>query len=161
MKFLPRIILLLLGCCALLRANDIDIIAAVRAADDERVAAIIAADPIRLNAIFSDQLHYGHSSGKNDTKTSYVDSLVSHQTVYLSITYQTRDFLPVAPGVMLMRGRALVKVGPPGQPNNIDLNFIAVYREEGGKWRFFAWQSCKNGPPVPPPAPPAINMTVK
>ena len=28
-----------------------------------------------------------------------------------------------------------------------DLNYLAVWREEKGKWRFLAWQSCKNPPP--------------
>ena len=27
-----------------------------------------------------------------------------------------------------------------------DLNFLAVWREENGKWRFLAWQSCRNPP---------------
>ena len=27
-----------------------------------------------------------------------------------------------------------------------------VWREEGGKWRFLAWQSCKNPPPAAPAA---------
>jgi hypothetical protein len=27
-----------------------------------------------------------------------------------------------------------------------DLNYLAVWREEKGAWRFLAWQSCKNPP---------------
>jgi len=33
-----------------------------------------------------------------------------------------------------------------GQKATNDLNYLAVYREENGKWRFLAWQSCKNPP---------------
>ena len=164
----PRLLLVLLGALTIARANDADVIAAVRAADDERVAAIIAADATRLDAIFSEQLHYGHSSGKNDTKASYVDALVNHKTVYLAIDYQQREFIPAGPGAVLVRGRALVKAGPPGQALNNDLNFLAVFREENGKWRFLAWQSCKNPPAAPAnqtppsaPAAPSVNLTVK
>ena len=32
--------------------------------------------------------------------------------------------------------------------NALDLNFLTVWREEGGKWRFLAWKSCKNPPPA-------------
>lgn len=161
--FLPCLILFSISCLGLVRASETDPIAAVRAADDERVSAVIAGDASRLKAIISDQLHYGHSNGKNDTKASYIDSLVSHQTVYVSIDYQQREFIPVASGVVLMRGRALVKVGPPGKPSDVDLNFLAVFREEGGKWRFLAWQSCKNQPATPPtpPSAPVMNMTAK
>ena len=52
-------------------------LAAVVMADDERQAATKAGDRSRLEAIFSDELRYGHSSGKVDTKTSYIASLVT------------------------------------------------------------------------------------
>jgi len=150
----PLVLLLLAGLLApCLRADDTQIIAAVRAADDERVAAMIAANPQRLDAIYSDQLHYTHSNGKLDTKASYIESLVSHRTVYESFTYGQRNFQPVAPGVVLMTGHALLKVNNGGQKSDVDINFLAVWREEKGQWRFFAWQSSKNPPPPPAPSP--------
>ena len=129
-------------------ASSDPIIAAVGAADNERVAASMTADRIRLETIFSDELRYAHSSGKVDTKTSYVDSIVSHRSVYSSYNYQSRTFLPAGPGVVLMSGRALINAGTAEKPNLLDLNFLAVWREEKGRWRFLAWQSCKN-PPAP------------
>jgi len=145
---LPRTLVLLLALVwtAAARAADTPLTAAVRAADDERVAATIAADPARLDAIFSADLHYAHSSGKVDTKASYSQSLTSHSTVYETIEYAQRDFLPAGPGVVLMTGRALIKSRNAGL---LDLNFLAVWREENGHWRFLAWQSCKNPPPAP------------
>jgi len=125
---------------------------AVRAADDERVAATIAADPVRLDAIYSDQLHYGHSNGVTDTKVSFVESLTSRRSIYESVEYQQRDFIPAGPGIVLMKGRALIRAGNAAQRNLLDLNFLAVWREEGGKWRFLAWQSSRNPAPVPPAA---------
>lgn len=147
---LPRCLLLLflLASCLIAQAGDPDLIAAVRAADDERTAATVAAVPARLDAIFSEQLHYAHSNGVIDTKASYVDSLVSGRSDYVSFEYLSRDFVPAGPGVVLMKGRAIIKAGAPGQPNTNDLNYLAVWREEGGKWRFLAWQSCKNLLPV-------------
>ena len=129
-------------------ANE-KLIAAVTAADEERMAATKAADPKRLEAIFSDELRYAHSSGKVDNKKSYVESLVSHRTVYESFDYKERTFLPVGPGIVLMSGRALIHARTDGQKVENDLNFLAVWREENGKWRFLAWQSCKNPPPAP------------
>ncbi len=125
------------------------LIAAVTAADDERVAASLAADHARLEVILSDDLRYAHSNGKVDTKASYVGSIASHRSVYTSYDYQSRIFLPAAPGVVLMSGRVLINAGTVENKNLLDLNFLAVWREENGKWRFLAWQSCRN------PAPPA------
>lgn len=127
-------------------AADDKLIAAVRAADDERVAATKSGDPARLNAIYSDGLHYAHSNGKIDTKASYVDSLVKRTTVYEKYDYQTREFRPAGPGIVLMTGRVLVQSTSGGARQNNDLNFLAVWREEKGQWRFLAWQSCKNPP---------------
>src|SRR5688572_22311995 len=95
----------------LLGPAEVALVTAVRAADDERVAATIAADPARLDAIYSDQLHYGHSNGIVDTKASFVESLTSRRSVYESVEYLQRDFIPAGPGVVLMKGRALVRAG--------------------------------------------------
>jgi len=150
MKTLRRLLLPFLALTVVgLRAADDKLLAAVRAADDERVAATIAGDRARLDAIFSDELRYAHSSGHVDSKASYVDALASHRTVYETSDYKERNFLPAAPGLVLMTGRALIRVRNASGPSDLDLNFLAVWREENGKWRFLAWQSCKNPPPAP------------
>jgi Domain of unknown function (DUF4440) len=147
LRLLPFLLLAFAG----LQAADDPIISAVRAADDERVAATKAGDNARLTAIFSEGLHYAHSSGKIDTKASYIKSLVSHSTVYESYEYMERNFVPAAPGIVLMTGRAMIHSRNGDQKVENDLNFLAVWREENGAWRFLAWQSCKNPPPAPAP----------
>ena len=132
-------------------AADNTLSAALVAADDERQAATIAGDRARLEAIFSNDLRYAHSSGKIDSKASYLESLISHQTVYESFEYKERTFSPVAPGIVLMSGRVLVHASNDGQKVALDLNYLAVWREENGHWRFLAWQSCRNPAPVAAP----------
>lgn len=143
-------VLALVTFVSALRAADDKLIAAVRAADDERVAATKVADPARLDAIFSPDLHYAHSSGKVDNKASYVQSLLTRATIYEKYEYQKREFRPAGPGIVLMIGRALVESSGTGGKQQNDLNFLAVWREENGKWRFLAWQSCKNPPASAP-----------
>lgn len=132
-------------------AADAKALVWVRAADDERLAATTAADPVRLAAIFSDELRYGHSSGKVDNKASYVQSLTSHTTVYESFDYKERTFKVAGPGIVTMAGRVVIHASNDGQKVINDLNFLAVWREENGRWRFLAWQSCKNPPPAGTP----------
>lgn len=122
--------------------------AALAAADDERLAATKAGDRARLEAILSPDLHYAHSSGKIDTKDSLIASLSARTSVYESFDYKERKFTLIGAGLATMTGRVLVKVGPPGKPNELDLSILAIWREENGKWRFLAWQSCK----MPAPA---------
>ena len=160
MKPLPRVLFLFCSLVLALRgAPDKallvpvgveQMLAAARAADDERLAATKAADPARLDAIFSDDLRYAHSSGHVDTKASYMQALTSHKTVYETFDYQERNFKVAGPGIVLMSGRVVIHSRNDGQPVALDLNFLAVWREENGRWRFLAWQSCKNPPPAPP-----------
>jgi ketosteroid isomerase-like protein len=146
MKIIRSLLILLALVSVVARAADPALLAALRAADDERVAATRAGDRRRLEAIYSPDLHYAHSNGKIDTRASYIESLVQRSTVYEKYDYQTRDFRPAGPGIVLMTGRVLIQSTSAGGRQNNDLNFLGVWREENGRWRFLAWQSCKNPP---------------
>jgi hypothetical protein len=39
--------------------------------------------------------------------------------------------------------REMMMVAKDGGTVDIGLGFLAVWREEAGKWRFLSWQSCK------------------
>jgi hypothetical protein len=149
MKKFLRILSLLALTFGALHAADDSLITTVKAADDERVAATKAGDGPRLDAIFSDELRYAHSSGVVDTKASYSKALTTRSTVYETYDYQERTFLPAGPGIVLMSGRVLIHSRNGGVKNNLDLNFLAVWRLEQGRWRFLAWQSCRNASAAP------------
>jgi hypothetical protein len=154
MKILPRLFALPVALSLVIQAvaapapSNLDqVIAAVRAADDAHLAATIAVDRNRMNAVYSDELRYAHSSGKIDTKASFIDSLVAKEAIYFSVDYVERNFVAAAPGIVLMNGRGLFKVATGGQKADLDLRFHAVWRQEQGVWRLLAWQSSR-----PPPA---------
>jgi len=122
-------------------------LAAVQAADKARVAAMKTPTTEALTAIFSDDLRYAHSNGIVDTKASFIDILTAGKTKYEGYDYEEQNFTFPAPGIALMTGRAHVKaVTATGEMDSV-LSYLAVWREEGGQWRFLAWQSCKL-PPV-------------
>jgi len=129
-------------------AGAIDPASTWRLADDARVEAMISASPAKLAATFSDELLYVHSSGKADTKASFIEVLTTGKSKYRSITYEQRDFREVAPGLVLMNGRCRVVLGQETPYTELTLSFLAAYRLEKGVWRFLAWQSCR----LPAPA---------
>ncbi|MBM3867249.1 MAG: nuclear transport factor 2 family protein [Verrucomicrobia bacterium] len=149
MPLLPRPLpFLALGLALLVpaaRAAEDALTTALRAADDERVAATIAADRARLAAIYADDLHYAHSNGKVDTKASQIEGLATGPNHFESFTYGERTFTPASPGVSLMKGRVSVGLRnrTTGQPGRMELSYLAVWRLQGGQWRFLAWQSCR------------------
>ena len=146
-SLLLSIVALCLVCVPCGRAQDPQTVRIV-AADMERVAAIKSADREKLEAILSDDLRYAHSSGTVDTKQSFIESLSTGRTKYLGLDYEERAFTFPAPGIALMTGRAPVKVANTTGEADMVLSFLSVWREEDGKWRFLAWQSCK----LPAPA---------
>lgn len=148
MKTLLRLIPFLALGLVSLRAADDKRTAAIAAADDARVAATIAADNSKLGTLLSDDLRYSHSSGTVDTKESFLAGVAGGRLKYTAVTYDERTIKPVAPGVALMTGRGHFIVMSNGQPNDLVLAFLAVWREESGHWRMLAWQSCRLNPPA-------------
>jgi hypothetical protein len=130
------------------RAADDKLKAAIEKADDERIAATKAADRAKLEASYSDALHYAHSSGRVDTKASQIQGIVTSTSVYEAFEYKERTIIPAGPGVALMKGRVLVHMRnkASGEKTVNDINYLSVWREENGKWRFLAWQASKNPP---------------
>ncbi|QIF02718.1 nuclear transport factor 2 family protein [Roseimicrobium sp. ORNL1] len=114
---------------------------AVTAADNARVAAFKKPTAEKLGEIFSDELHYAHSTGAVDTKASFIPVLTSGKTRYLGIDYEKREFTFPAPGIALMTGRARIQAETAESRMDSVLSFLAVWRLENGQWRFLAWQS--------------------
>lgn len=151
MKTLVPVFAFLLLACGLVHAAQPSkdaVIAAVIAADEERVAAMAASDRTRLEAIFSPDLRYAHSNGAVDTRASFVETLAAKRSVYESVDYKDRQFFVAAPGIVLMSGRVIVHLKQGEQKRSLDLNFLSVWREEQGKWRFLAWQSSRAPEPA-------------
>ncbi|MFM7240615.1 MAG: nuclear transport factor 2 family protein [Opitutia bacterium] len=122
---------------------------AVRAADDARVAAMLSPDKAVLDAVLSDDLRYAHSNGKVDTKASLTAALLGGDAKYLSYKYTERNFRFPAPDVAVMAGRLEVQAKVDGVAMTTGISYLAVWRLENGRWRFFAWQSCKIPPATP------------
>lgn len=120
-----------------------DLTKTLEAADDARVAAIVKMEKAGLEEAFSDELRYAHSTGAVDDKGAYIDLILSGRTKYLTYDYKVRDFTFPAPGIALMAGKVHIKSDTGGTINDAVLGYLAVWREEGGKWKFLAWQSCK------------------
>src|SRR5262245_16206305 len=117
--------LFVLFACGALPAADDPRLAAVRAADDQRAAATVAADGAKLTAICSDELRYAHSSGVVDTKTSYLQSIVSGRTKYHVIHFEERNFSFPASGIALEGGRVHMKTTSASGETDSIFSFLA------------------------------------
>ena len=141
MTKLPPLLPLLAFVLAPLHAAEDPAITAVRQADDARVAATIAADRPQLEAIFSDHLHYAHSSGAVNDKAQLIAAITSGKTKYQGTTFDERNFTVAGPGVVIATGRCVINEVAGGTPKSLHLNFLEVWQLDNGAWQFLAWQS--------------------
>ena len=85
-----------------------------------------------------------------DTKASYIDSIATGKTKYISFNYEERNFTFPVPGLALMNARVQIKSTGAAGDMDYKYSILAAFREEQGKWRFIAWQSCRLTPPTAP-----------
>ena len=146
-RFLRLLALLLLAAASAPAADADKVIAAVRRADDARVAATLAGDINALKAIYADEMYYAHSSGKLDSKASQLEGIATGLYKYTKFDYKERTFTPIAPTIVLMNGAAnLALTRLNGEKILLDINYLGVWRLEGGTWKFLAWQASRNVP---------------
>lgn len=112
-------------------------------ADEERLVAMLTTDESVLNRLLSEDLHYAHSSGVVEDRQAFVNALVTRSLQYKAFEYEQRNFTLPAPGIALMKGIAKLKVSNAKGDVDLRLGYLAVWKQENGKWKFLAWQSCR------------------
>jgi len=117
--------------------------AAVRRADAARCAAMMQGDGPALAAVMSEALRFVHSDGRVEGKADYVRNLMAGDTEYQGVQTSEVQALEPAPGVVVLIGAQEMRKRLGAAWSEIRLRYLAVWREEGGVWRMYAWQSMR------------------
>ena len=119
------------------RADDAE---DVRAADLNRIRALIHADRAALEAVLADELTYGHSDGRRQTKAELLNAVAAG-----AITYQSYDGprpeVRVYGDVGVMSGVAELRATAGETAVKFRIRYLAVYAKRGDAWRLVAYQS--------------------
>lgn len=121
-------------------------------ADAARLAAMMAGDGAALARLMSDELKFVHSDGRIESKADYVKNMMAGDTAYAEA--KTSDVMTLKPSadVVVIIGSQEMRKRLGATWTEIKLRYLAVWRNEGGTWRMFAWQSMKPaGSSVVPP----------
>jgi len=122
----------------------------VRAADTARVTATIAGDFRGLAPLLSDELSYGHSDGRVQTKLDFLDTVRTSRVKYEAYDYEELHAQNVGEGLVTLTGRVFLRASAGGETITARLRFLAVWRQENGAWRLFAYQSTRQPEAVAP-----------
>ena len=114
--------------------------AAVNAAVDNLRKAMIAADKAKLEELVADQLSYGHSSGKVETKAEFIGVVASKKTIYKSITLSDAT-VSVAGNNAIARHVFSAEVEADGKASSPKIGVMQVWTKQGGAWKLLARQA--------------------
>jgi ketosteroid isomerase-like protein len=114
--------------------------AAVSKAIDDLNKAMLAADRARLEALVAEQLSYGHSGGRIETKKEFVDVVAGKKTTYKSITI-TDPKVSVVGNNAIARHTYAVEFESDGKPGSAKIGVMQVWVKDGGAWKLLARQA--------------------
>jgi ketosteroid isomerase-like protein len=114
--------------------------AAVRKAIDDLTKAMMAADKAKLEALVADQLSYGHSSGKVESKAEFVGVIAGKKTIYKTITL-TEPTVSVVGNSAIARHIFAAEVEADGKPSSPKIGVMQVWAKDGGSWKLLARQA--------------------
>ena len=110
-------------------------------AEQLRIAMI---DPTRpaLDTLVAEQLSYGHSGGKVDTKQSFVADLVEGRSDFVTIDLSDQT-VALSGDVALIRHTLNAKTLDAGKPGTVSLKVLQVWQRQGGGWKLLARQAVR------------------
>ena len=135
---------LMAGCAAGPGAptSSTDDAQAVTAAAEKLRLAMI--DPTRdaLSALVADELSYGHSGGKVDTKTSFIADLLSGASDFVTIAI-TDQTVRIVGNDAIVRHTLSADTNDSGKPGKVTIKILGVWQKQAGQWKLLARQAVR------------------
>ena len=105
----------------------------VAAAAEKLRVAMIDPTPAALTALVADDLSYGHSGGRVDTKDSFIGDLIAGKSdfVTIAITDQTPK---VVGNTAIARHTLTADTNGSGKPGKVQIKILGAWQQQGGRW---------------------------
>ena len=113
----------------------------VEAATKNLIEAMLKPKAETLKALASEQLTYGHSSGKIETKAQFVETLVSGASVFNDIQI-SKQTVHIQDQTAIVRHVFAADTNDPGKgPAKIRLGIALTWVKSNGTWQLLARQA--------------------
>jgi hypothetical protein len=109
---------------------------------DFLVKALESGNRADLERITSDSLSYGHSSGKIENKTEFVEAFGSGKSDFITIDVSNKK-IKVSGKNAIITHRLDAKTFDNGKAGEAHINIMLVLRKEKGGWKLLARQAVK------------------
>ncbi|WP_207420491.1 nuclear transport factor 2 family protein [Desertivirga brevis] len=114
----------------------------VASAVEQLKKAMIDGKKEDLEAIASEDLSYGHSGGKIEDKTAFVEAIASGKSDFVTINL-TDQTIKVSGKTAIVRHKLAAQTNDGGKPGNVNLFILLVFSKEHGKWKLLARQAVR------------------
>jgi len=131
------------GCAMVPASGGASAEPAVAAAAERLRIAMIDPTPAALGALVSDDLSYGHSGGKVDTKASFIADLVAARSDFVSITITEQTVKVVDGQTAIVRHTLAADTLDAGKPGKVALKILGIWQKQGGDWKLLARQAVR------------------
>ena len=127
-------------------AESADQVAVDKAAVDKAVEALRKAllekNKAGLEQLTADQLSYGHSSGKVQSKAEFVDGVMMSKAVTKSIAFPELT-VAVVGDTAIARHLYESEMETDGKTNNVKIGALQLWQKQNGNWKLLARQGFK------------------
>lgn len=103
---------------------------------------MITPDSLALDKLILNNLSYGHSSGKIETKQQFMQSLLSGSSDFVDINL-TDQTVTIQNKTALVRHTLNAKTNDKNVPGNVKLNILLVWSKEKAGWKLLGRQAVK------------------
>lgn len=133
---------LVAGCAGMPAGGGANDTAAVAAAAEKLRVAMV--DPTReaLSALVADELSYGHSGGKIDTKASFIADLLDAKSDFVTIAINEQT-VKVVGDAAIVRHTLVADTNDAGKPGKVNIKILHVWQKQGGQWKLLARQAVR------------------
>ncbi|AKD54491.1 hypothetical protein SD10_05760 [Spirosoma radiotolerans] len=116
--------------------------AAVAQAVQQLKQLMIDPDKAKLESLASDDLSYGHSTGKIEDKKAFVEALTSGSSDFKTIDL-TEETITVVDNTAMVRHKLMAETANDGKPGQAKLAVLLVWVKQKGNWKLLARQAVK------------------
>jgi ketosteroid isomerase-like protein len=133
-------------CCCLI----ISTVSYSQSADERQVETTVESfrkaliDPTKesLDALTAPELSYGHSSGKLEDKATFMASLISKASDFVTVEL-TQQTIKVVGNTAIVRHNLTAQTNDGGKPGTAKLGVLLIWQKQQGKWKLLARQAFK------------------
>ena len=103
---------------------------------------MLKADRAQFEALTADQLSYGHSAGRVETKAQFIDAATSGRSTwkFITLTDQTTQIVGTT---AIVRHTLTGETERDGKANPVKIGVLMVWHKPDGQWQLLARQAVR------------------